>query len=35
VAKFTEQDIRKGLQKLGELALAKGIHIHLVAVGAQ
>ena len=33
MATFTEQEIREGLQKLGELAQAKGIHIHLMAVG--
>lgn len=33
MAKFTERDIRKGLQKLGELAVTQGVHIHLVAVG--
>ena len=33
MATFTEQDIRGGLKKLGELAEAKDIHINLVAVG--
>jgi hypothetical protein len=33
VATFSEQDIQRGLQKLGELAQARGIEIHLIAVG--
>lgn len=33
MATFTEQEIRNGLQRLGELAQKKNIHIHLTAVG--
>ena len=33
MATFTEQEIREGLRRLGELAQAKGIQIRLTAVG--
>jgi len=33
MATFTEQDIREGLGKLGELAQSRGIHIQLIVVG--
>jgi predicted nucleotidyltransferase len=33
VATFSEQDIQRGLRKLGQLGQAKGIEIHLIAVG--
>ena len=33
MATFTEQDIREGLRRLGELAQSRGIQIELVAVG--
>jgi predicted nucleotidyltransferase len=33
MATFTEQEIREGLQRLGELADAKGFQIRLTAVG--
>jgi hypothetical protein len=30
VATFSEHEIQRGLQKLGELAQARGIEIHLI-----